>query len=64
METALLRIGTRDFLDKYDYRNQDTKEWKTLEALIGELRRLVGIYNESPGYSSTPRGDHRITSDR
>ncbi len=47
METALLRIGTRDFLDKHDYRDQQTKEWKTLEALIGELRRLVGIYNDS-----------------
>ena len=47
METALLRIGTLNFLDKYDYRNQDTKEWKTLEDLIGELRRLVGIYNNS-----------------
>ena len=47
METALLRIGTRDFLDKYDYQNQETREWKTLETLIGELRRLVGIYNDS-----------------
>lgn len=47
METALLRTDTRDFLDKYGYQNQNTKEWKTLEELVNELRRLVEIYNKS-----------------
>jgi hypothetical protein len=47
METALLRIDTRDFLDKYDYHNQNTREWKTLDELTNELRRLVKIYNDS-----------------
>jgi hypothetical protein len=44
METALLRQGTRDFLDKYGYQSQDLLCFQTIDDLIGELRRLVKIY--------------------
>jgi len=44
METALLQNSTLDFLDNFGYENQQTKEWKSLDDLIDELRRLVFIY--------------------
>lgn len=47
METALLQVDTMKFLDKYGYSNQNTKEWKSLDSLVEELRRLVNIYNDT-----------------
>ena len=44
METALLRPDTRDFLDKYGYVNQDTKEWISIDLLLEEINRIVNIY--------------------
>lgn len=47
METCLLRIGTRQFLDQYGYTKQNTKEWKCIDDLVDELRQLVNIYNDT-----------------
>jgi hypothetical protein len=44
METCLLMPNTLDFLDDYGYSDQSTKECKTFEELIIELRRLIEIY--------------------
>lgn len=44
METCLLMPNTLDFLDDHGYSDQSTKECKTFEELIIELRRLIEIY--------------------
>jgi len=46
METALLRPGTLNFLDKYGYYGQNTKEFKSFDELVNELRRLIKIYTD------------------
>jgi hypothetical protein len=44
METALLQPGTRDFVDKYGYTNQDTKMFGNIDNLLQEMRRIIEIY--------------------
>lgn len=46
MEICLLRPDNQDFLDRWGYQNQDTKEFDNFEDLLEEVLRIWEIYKK------------------